>query len=399
MSVFDDALKRINDSARLVNEDVSFLQAPERVLMTNFPVKIKGVTKYFTGYRVQYSSLLGPTKGGIRFAPGVDIDEVKALALWMTVKNALAGIPYGGAKGGVTVDTKSLSVDELESVTRAFTRSIKDFIGKNIDVPAPDVYTNPQVMAWILDEFESIKGRHEPGLITGKPLILGGSLGRDKSTALGAYFIVKEIMGKSSVIVQGFGNAGLNVALMLYNDGYKIVGVSDSKFGVYNESGVNVIELVRYKDKTGSVKDFPLARVVSNEELLSLPCDLLIPAAVENVITGSNADYVKAKFIVEIANGPISPEADEVLNKKGVIVYPDVLCNAGGVIVSYFEWVQNNMGYYWSEREVNDKLKIKMIDNLNRVTILSRELKCSLREAAYALAIRDLVSARKLRAR
>src|SRR3989339_1201741 len=203
MSVFDDALKRINDSAKLVNEDVSFLQAPERVLMTNFPVKIKGVTKYFTGYRVQYNSLLGPTKGGIRFSPEVNIDEVKALALWMTVKNALAGIPYGGAKGGVTVDTKSLSVEELESVTRAFTRSIKDFIGKDIDVPAPDVYTTPQVMAWILDEFESIKGRHEPGLITGKPLILGGSLGRDKSTALGAYFIVKEVMGKSSVIVQG----------------------------------------------------------------------------------------------------------------------------------------------------------------------------------------------------
>ena len=252
-------------------------------------------------------------------------------------------------------------------------------------------------MAWILDEFESIKGRHEPGLITGKPLILGGSLGRDKSTALGAYFIVKEVMGKSSVIVQGFGNAGLNIALMLYNDGYKIVGTSDSKFGVYSEAGINVNELIKHKDKTGSVKDFPLTKNVSNEELLSLPCDLLIPAAVENVITNVNASLVKAKIIVEVANGPISPEADVILNSKGVIVYPDVLCNAGGVIVSYFEWVQNNMGYYWSEKEVNDKLKIKMISNLNRMTNLSRELKCSLRESAYALAIKDLVSARKLR--
>ncbi len=397
MNVFEDAIKKLNESAELIREDVSFLHQPEKVLITSFPVKIKGKINYLTGYRVQYNSLLGPTKGGLRFAPSVEINEVKALALWMTIKNSLAGIPYGGGKGGVTVNTKELSKEELERVARGFTRSISGFIGKDVDVPAPDVYTNPQVMAWMLDEYETIKGRHEPGVITGKPLILGGSEGRGKATALGAYYIIREVSPKCDVVIQGFGNAGLNLALMLYNDGYKIIGVSDSKTGVYNKSGINIPELINYKKRTGSVKDFKLTTNITNDELLKLKTDILIPSAVEGVINESNVSEVKAKKIIEVANGPVSSEADELLNKRGVQVYPDVLCNSGGVIVSYYEWVQNNYGDYWSEDEVNNKLKKKIVNNLNKVVDESHKLKCSLRQAAYVIALKRLISARKLR--
>jgi len=400
MDVFKDALNKLDKTSKLINEDISFLKNPEKTIITSFPVKIKGKTKYLQGYRVQYNSLLGPTKGGLRFAPRVDLSEVKALALWMTLKNSLAGIPYGGAKGGVTINTKELSQDELENVTRGFTRSIARFIGKDVDVPAPDVYTNPQVMAWLLDEYETIKGLHEPGVVTGKPLILGGSEGRGQATALGAYYVIKNVASKNNtVIIQGFGNAGKNLAIMLYKEGYKIIGVSDSRSGIINKDGINVPELIKHKEITGSVKDFKLGTNISNEELITIEVDVLVPAAVENVINKENADKVKAKIIIEVANGPVSSEADEVLDHKGMMIYPDVLCNSGGVIVSYYEWVQNNQGYYWSEQEVNEKLKNKMNNNLQSVINEARELKCSLRQGAYALAVKRLIQAKRLRGR
>ncbi|MFA5406588.1 MAG: Glu/Leu/Phe/Val dehydrogenase [Candidatus Nanoarchaeia archaeon] len=397
MNVYEDSLKKLNSVALLLKEDLSFLQQPEKIIITSFPTRIKGMIKYFTGYRVQYNSLLGPYKGGLRFTTNVDLNEIKALALWMTIKNSLAGIPYGGSKGGVTIDTKSLNNEELELITRCFTRSIAKDIGSNIDVPAPDVYTNSQVMSWLLDEYETIKGYHEPGVVTGKPLVLGGSLVRNESTALGAFFIIKNISSKSNVIVQGFGNVGLNLALMLYKNGYKIIGVSDSRSGVYSNEGINIPELINHKNNTGGVKDFKLAHNITNEELLELDTNILVPAAVENMITEKNADKIKAKIIVEVANGPINNEADKILEKKGVLVYPDVLCNAGGVIVSYYEWVQNNQGFYWIESELIDKLKIKMISNLELVVKESEKLNCSLRQGAYALAIKRLIEAKKLR--
>jgi len=397
MNVFEDALSKLKKTC-LVNEDISFLENPEKVIITSFPARIKGKTKYFTGYRVQYNSLLGPTKGGLRFSPSVDLNDVKALALLMTLKNSLAGIPYGGAKGGVAVNTKELSEQELENVTRGFTRSISNFIGKDIDIPAPDVYTNSQVMAWLLDEYETIKGRHEPGVVTGKPLILGGSKGRDKATALGAYYVIKNIAPKNnSVVIQGFGNAGMNLALILYKQGYKVIGVSDSRSGVSSKEGISIPELITHKKKTGSVKSFPSTTNVSNNELLELETNILIPAAIENVITKSNADRVKAKMIVEVANGPVSNEADLILENNGLLVYPDILCNSGGVIVSYYEWVQNNQGFYWTEEEVNEKLRQKINDNLKKIIDEASESKCSLRQAAYTIALKRLLKAKKLR--
>jgi len=397
MNVFEDALSKLKKTC-LVNEDISFLENPEKVIITSFPARIKGKIKYFTGYRVQYNSLLGPTKGGLRFSPSVDLNDVKALALLMTLKNSLAGISYGGAKGGVAVNTKELSEQELENVTRGFTRSISKFIGKDIDIPAPDVYTNSQVMAWLLDEYETIKGRHEPGVVTGKPLILGGSKGRDKATALGAYYVIKNVAPKNnSVVIQGFGNAGMNLALILYKQGYKVIGVSDSRSGVSNKEGINIPELITHKKKTGSVKGFQSTNNVSNSELLELETNVLIPAAIENVITKSNAARVKAKMIVEVANGPVSNEADLILEKNGVLVYPDILCNSGGVIVSYYEWVQNNQGFYWTEEEVNEKLREKINDNLKKIIDEASKSKCSLRQAAYTIALKRLLEAKKLR--
>ncbi len=397
MDVFSDAVKRLRGIGELLKEDLSFLEKPEKVLTVNFPARIKGEVKYLTGYRVQYNSLLGPTKGGIRFSPSVSESEVKALALWMTIKNALAGVPFGGGKGGVIVNTKSLSTNELEGVARGFARAISGFIGVNKDIPAPDVYTNPQVMAWILDEIEAIRGYHEPGVITGKPLVLGGSAGRSKATAMGAYFIIKEVVPSGSVIIQGFGNAGRNLALMLHESGYKVVGVSDSRGAVYNKSGLNIPLLVKHKNSTGSVKGFKGAKDLTNNELLISEADILVPSAVEGVINKGNAGDIKARTIFEVANGPVTTQADLILNENGVSVYPDVLCNAGGVIVSYFEWVQNREGYYWSEVSVNDKLHDLMVNNLHAVIRESESTKTSLRNASYLIAVKRLLEAKRLR--
>lgn len=310
-------------------------------------------------------------------------------------KNRIGSIPYGGAKGGVTVNTKELNINDLENVSRGFARSISNDIGANIDVPAPDVYTNSQIMSWILDEYETIKGRHEPGAITGKPLILGGSLGRDTSTAMGAFYICKSIKQNKSAVIEGFGNAGINLATLLYNEGYKIIGVSDSKGAIYNKAGLEIPKLINHKEKTGQVMNFTGSEELKNNELLEIETDLLFPCAKENSITKDNANKINAKYIIELANGPITSEADKILENKGITIYPDVLANSGGVIVSFYEWVQNNQGMSWGIDKINGMLKDKITENLSNVMDEAGKLSCSLRESAYALAIKRLLEAKK----
>jgi glutamate dehydrogenase (NAD(P)+) len=412
MNPFEDTLGRLNALAKhcgkkgvLFNkDDLMILSAPKRTLIVNFPVKLKdGKVHIINGYRVQYNDARGPAKGGIRFHPKVDIDEVKALALWMSLKTAVLDLPYGGAKGGITINPKETSADDLEKISREFIRQIHTFIGPTKDVPAPDVYTNPQVMAWMLDEYEKIRGEKLPGLITGKPIGIGGSLGRDIATAQGAAYVFKEaaeaydMPQNAKVAVQGFGNAGMNIAKILSSWGYKVVALSDSKGGIYNENGFNVSEVDAFKEKNGSLVDFPKAKKVTNEELLLLPVDVLVPAALENQVTKDNAAKVKAKMVLEVANGPVTSEADSILHKNDVVVLPDILANAGGVTVSYFEWVQNNQGYYWTVEEVLEKLEKKMVAAFNEVHSLVKELDVDHRTAAYICAINRIIDAEKKR--
>ena len=409
---FEDTLGRLKaltkhckDKAVRFNEkDLELLSAPKRILIVNFPVKMKdGSVKIINGYRVQYNDARGPTKGGIRFHPHVDIEEVKALALWMTLKTAVLDLPYGGAKGGITIDPKSTSNEDIEKISREFIRQIHDFVGPTKDIPAPDVYTNPQVMAWMLDEYEKIKGEKAPGMITGKPLELGGSKGRDVATAQGAAYVFREaadeydLSSNATIAVQGFGNAGMHIARILSEWGYKVVALSDSKGGIYNEAGFNIEEVAEFKEKKGSLVDFPKAKKITNEELLLLNVDVLVPAALENQITKENAAKVKAKLVLEVANGPVTSEADAILHKNDIVVVPDILANAGGVTVSYFEWVQNNSGYYWEEKEVLDKLEKKMVAAFREVHELVKKLGIDHRTAAYILSINRIVDAEKKR--
>jgi glutamate dehydrogenase (NAD(P)+) len=409
---FEDTLGRLKNltkhckdpAVKFSETDLVLLSSPKRTLIVNFPVKMKdGTIRVINGYRVQYNDARGPTKGGIRFHPHVDIDEVKALALWMTLKTAVLDLPYGGAKGGITIDTKSTSTDDLERISREFIRQIHNFVGPTKDIPAPDVYTNAQVMAWMLDEYEKIKGEKAPGMLTGKPIELGGSLGRDIATAQGAAYVFREaadaydLKPNATVAVQGFGNAGMNIAKILAGWGYKIVALSDSKGGIYNDNGFNVEEVNAFKEKNGSLVDFPKAKKVTNEELLLLNVDVLVPAALENQITKENAAKIKAKMILEVANGPVTSEADAILHKNDVVVLPDILTNAGGVTVSYFEWVQNNQGYYWTEQEVLDKLEKKMTAAFKEVHELVKRLDIDHRTAAYIVAINRIIEAEKKR--
>ncbi|MBN2127400.1 MAG: Glu/Leu/Phe/Val dehydrogenase [Candidatus Diapherotrites archaeon] len=405
--VFGNAIKQFDVAAvKLKDVPKDLLEAakkPKRSLIVNIPVKMdNGKIKVFTGFRVQFNDSRGPTKGGIRFHPNVSLDEVTALSFWMTVKNTVAGVPYGGGKGGIIVNPKELSEGELERLSRNYIKAIHQFVGEKIDVPAPDVYTTPQIMAWMMDEFEKIKGLHTPGVITGKPIVLGGSLGRDKATAQGGLFVLMEaikacnITGKK-IAIQGFGNAGAVMAELANNAGFKVIAVSDSKGGILNESGLDIEKLTEFKESKGSVKGFPGSKEISNEELLALECDVLVPAALESVITKENASKVKAKMILELANGPTTPEADEILNKKGIHLIPDVLANSGGVTVSYFEWVQNLYGYYWTKEEVNEKLRIKMVQAFNNLLSTKNAFKCSFRESAYIFAIKEITDAMKLK--
>jgi glutamate dehydrogenase/leucine dehydrogenase len=404
---FKSALAQLDKAAKIMNLDPEVherLKRPKREIHVSIPVRMdNGSLKVFEGYRVQYDNTRGPNKGGIRFHPETDINEVKALSFWMTFKCATVGIPMGGGKGGVTVNPKALSEGELERLSRGFIQALHKDIGPTIDVPAPDVYTNPKIMAWMMDEYCKIKGEYLPAVITGKPIPVGGSQGRGYSTAQGGVYVTLELAKKlkfkkgATVVIQGYGNAGSYMAKILSKHGYKIIAVSDSKAGIYNPKGLDPVKVEKYKKSTGSVANYEGTKAITNAQILTLPCDVLIPAALENVITKENAGKVKAKAIVELANGPTTPEADEKLNKKGVILVPDILANAGGVTVSYFEGVQNTYNYYWTEEEVISKLKKIMVDNFNEIWKIHEKYKCDLRTCAYILAAGRIAEAMKAR--
>jgi len=398
MSVFANALKQLKQAAsyaKIPSAIIEQLKHPERILQFSFPVTMdNSEVRVFEGYRVQYSSARGPYKGGLRYHPQTNLDEVKALAFWMAVKCAVVGIPLGGGKGGITVDPKKLSEAELEKLTRAFTRKLAPFIGPEQDVPAPDVNTTPQIMAWVRDEYERVVGKKVPGVVTGKPLNFGGSQGRTPATAQGGMYVLEELIGKLklktkqiTVAVQGMGNVGGIMAQLLHQAGYHVAAMSDSKGGIYNPKGLDVPAVERFKKQTGSLKNFPGAKPVTNAQLLELPVTILIPAALENQITGKNAGRIKAKVVFELANGPTTPEADVKLAKRKIIIVPDVLANAGGVTVSYFELVQNIQQYYWNEREVIAKLKPIMVTAFRQIWQRVEQLKVPLRTAAYVIAL------------
>ena len=398
MSVFANALKQLKQAAsyaKIPSAIIEQLKKPERILQFSFPVTMdNSEVRVFEGYRVQYSSARGPYKGGLRYHPQTNLDEVKALAFWMAVKCAVVGIPLGGGKGGITVDPKKLSEAELEKLTRAFTRKLAPFIGPEQDVPAPDVNTTPQIMAWVRDEYERVVGKKVPGVVTGKPLNFGGSQGRTPATAQGGMYVLEELIGKLklktkqiTVAVQGMGNVGGIMAQLLHQAGYHVVAMSDSKGGIYNPKGLDVPAVERFKKQTGSLKNFPGAKPVTNAQLLELPVTILIPAALENQITGKNAGRIKAKVVFELANGPTTPEADAKLAQRKIIIVPDVLANAGGVTVSYFELVQNIQQYYWNEREVIAKLKPIMVTAFRQIWQRVEQLKVPLRTAAYVIAL------------
>lgn len=364
----------------------------------HFPVKMNdGSTKLFTGYRVQHNDLRGPFKGGVRYHPDVNLDEVRALAAWMTLKAAVVNIPYGGAKGAVACNPKALSLDELERLTRRYTSELSTFIGPERDIPAPDVGTNPQVMAWIMDTYSMNQGYSVLGVVTGKPIEIGGSLGRFEATGRGCMInalIAAEHLGikidGGTVVVQGFGNVGGTAAKMLAEKGFKVIAVSDSQGGLYNEKGLDIEKLLRHKKETGVISGFNESEPLTQNELLGLKCDILVPAALESAICADNADIVEASVIVEGANGPTTPEADMILNDKGKFVIPDILANAGGVVVSYFEWVQGLQSFFWSEDQVNNQLAAIMTNAFHEVLKLSLSEKVSMREAAYMLAIKRI---------
>ncbi|MBR9705455.1 Glu/Leu/Phe/Val dehydrogenase [Candidatus Pacearchaeota archaeon] len=397
-------LEKIRKYIDLKENEVDTLTKPRRTLMFSFPVPMDdGETKIFTGYRVQFNDARGPTKGGIRFHPDADLEEIRTLAFLMALKCAVVNIPFGGAKGGVIVDPKKLSKNELEHLSRAYIREIFKFIGPDRDIPAPDVNTTPQIMAWMMDEYEKIKQANAPGVITGKPIELRGSKLRDIATSLGGAFILREFMKakklkpeETTIAIQGIGNAGGNVAKILSEWGYKIVAISDSKNGIYNEKGLDIKKVLSYKKEKGNLIGID-EKEVSNKELLELDVGVLIPAALGDQITKDNADDIKAKIILELANGPTTPEADTILDKNNVEVIPDILANAGGVVVSYFEWVQNSMNYYWEEDEVKEKLEKIMINATKEFEVNCASYKCNMRDALHILAINKILAAEKLR--
>src|SRR5918912_1779962 len=396
---FEVALKQLNEAAKLIKLDKGLQQVlanPKRVLTVSLPIRMdNGTIKVFTGFRSQHNDARGPYKGGIRYHPQVTIDEVKALSMWMTWKCAVADIPYGGGKGGIICDPKSMSTDELERMTRRYAYSIADIIGPHTDIPAPDVYTGGKEMSWIMDTYSALKGNFvQPELITGKPLAIGGSLGRNEATGRGLSFTVRESAKKlkinlktATVAVQGFGNAGQFSAQLVEEQGAKIIAASDSKGGVYNKNGLQVGALRKHKEKTGSVVGFPGAKSISNEDLIETECTILIPAALENQITKKNAAKINAKIVAEAANGPTTPEADEILYKDETLVIPDVLANGGGVTVSYFEWLQNLRREYWSENEVNERLDRNITNAFLNVYDTHEKYGVDMRKASILLAV------------
>ena len=406
---FEIALKQLNKAAEVMQLDkqaLELLSSPMNIFQFSIPVKMDdGKTKVFQGFRVRYNNARGPAKGGIRFHPDETLSTVKALSAWMTWKTAITNLPLGGGKGGVICDPKKMSQAELERLSRGYVRAAYDFIGPEIDVPAPDVYTTPQIMAWMMDEYEKIARHSAPGVITGKPLENGGSLGRGDATARGGMYVLEEAaksialdLSKVKVAIQGFGNAG-QYAMKLVAEMFKskVVAISDTKGGIYLESGLDYDKVMEHKKKTGSVANFPGSKNISNEELLELPVEVLIPAAIENQIRADNASKIKAKIILELANGPTTPEADEILFKNKVMVLPDFLANSGGVTVSYFEWVQNQGGYYWTEQEVYDRLRLNMNEATHDVLFTAKSNNVDNRTAAYMVSVKRVADAMKLR--
>jgi glutamate dehydrogenase/leucine dehydrogenase len=406
---FETAKQQVDIVADLIGLDAGtreVLKHPKREITVNFPVRMDdGSYRVYTGHRVQYNMARGPCKGGIRYHPQVTLDEVRALAAWMTWKCAVVNIPYGGAKGGVICDPKHMSKGELERLTRRYASEIAFMIGPEVDIPAPDVYTDSQTMAWIMDTYSMQKGFSVPGVVTGKPISLGGSEGRGEATGRGCAYVVREAAKDAgvrvkggTVAVQGFGNAGSIAAKILYDEqGAKIIAASDSKGGIYKADGFNPHAVEEHKMKTGSVVGFPGAKDVSNDEVLETKADILIPAALENQITTKNADKIQAKIVGEAANGPTVPAADTILFQKKIIVLPDILANAGGVTVSYFEWAQDIQGYYWPLAEVNQRLEQVMVRSYNDVHKVATERKVHNRTAAYVLAIQRVVDAIRMR--
>ncbi|HXP78781.1 MAG TPA: Glu/Leu/Phe/Val dehydrogenase [Verrucomicrobiae bacterium] len=381
------------------------LRTPKRVMEVSIPVKMdNGQTKVFTGFRVQHNVSRGPAKGGLRYHPNVTLDEVKALAAWMTWKTATVNLPYGGAKGGVVCDPKRMSKGELERMTRRYASEIQPIIGPEVDIPAPDVYTDSQTMAWIMDTYAMTVGHAAPGVVTGKPVSIGGSEGRLDATGRGVLYVVEEAckvkkinLRGATVAIQGFGNVGSAVARLFAEKKAKIVAISDSRGGVHNPRGIDPLRALRYKERSGTVVGMPGASRISNDELLALKCDILVPAALENVITLHNADQIKAKIVAEAANGPTTPHADEILSRKGVFVVPDILANAGGVTVSYFEWTQDLQGFFWQLQEVNSKLEFVMRRAFNDVHETMRKFHVYPRAAAYILAVGRVADATLVR--
>lgn len=406
----DSMMTRFNEAARILGLDDQFanvLKVPDKCVIVNIPVTMDdGTISVFEGYRVVHSVHLGPSKGGIRYSMDVNLDEVKALAAWMTWKCAVVNIPYGGAKGGIKCNPRAMSKGELERLTRGYTLSMKHVFGPDSDIPAPDMGTGQQEMAWIVDEYSKIVGHNSWAVVTGKPLVLGGSLGRVEATGRGVMVSTRSAMAKlgmkpteSTCIVQGFGNVGSISAKLISQLGVKIVGISDISGGYYNPEGIDVLSAIEFVANSGnrSLEGFTGGNKVSNAELLELPCDILVPAAMEDQITPENADRIKAKLIVEGANGPTTAAADAILNSKGILVVPDILANAGGVTVSYFEWVQNRLGYYWTEERVHRRSDRVMKQAFDQVYITAEKYKVDMRIAAYIVAMDKVASTLKLR--
>ncbi len=408
LNPFHIALRQFDNAAEKMRLDAQFrevLRRPRRALSLSLPVKMDdGSVQVFEGYRVQHNSSRGPCKGGIRYHPQVTLDEVKALASWMTWKCATVNIPFGGAKGGIVCDPKKLSQNELERLTRRYAYEILPIIGPDTDIPAPDVYTDSQVMAWIMDTYSMTLGHITPGVVTGKPIFLGGSLGRAEATGRGCAFCVREAcrvqnipLNGARVAIQGFGNAGTVTAKLLEEMGAKIIAASDSKAGVLNRNGLDVPALIRHKQETASVEGFPNTDPISNSDVLELECEVLVPAALENQITLANAERIRARIVAEAANGPTTPDADRVLFQQGTMVLPDILANAGGVTVSYFEWVQDLQELFWDEEDVNRRLEKVMVRAFQDVYRTAQKHRVDMRTGAYILAIDRVATATRVR--
>ncbi|HLS07721.1 Glu/Leu/Phe/Val dehydrogenase [Lentibacillus sp.] len=397
-------IKEALESLGYPDEVYQLLKEPMRTLTVNFPVRMDdGTVKMFTGYRSQHNDAVGPIKGGVRFHPEVNENEVKALSMWMSLKSGIVDIPYGGGKGGVICDPREMSFRELEGISRGYVRAISQIVGPTKDIPAPDVFTNSQIMAWMVDEYSKISEFDSPGFITGKPIVLGGSHGRDTATARGVTICVEEAAKKrgmdltgARVIVQGFGNAGSYLSKFMHDEGAKVVGISDAYGAIYDEDGLDIDYLLEKRDSFGTVTNL-FENTISNKELLAKDCDILIPAAVANQITEENAKDIQASIIVEAANGPTTLEATKILSKRGILLVPDVLASAGGVTVSYFEWVQNNMGYYWSAEEIAGKLKDNLVNAFKKVYDASEQHRVDMRLAAYIVGIRRMAEASRFR--